>query len=69
MEKISLSASVRTVLGKKVKKLRKEGKIPANLFGKDIKSKALDVEEKEFRKIFKEVGETALVNVKVGSEA
>ena len=69
MEKVSLSARARTNLGKKVKKLRKEGKIPANLFGKDIKSKALDVEEKEFRKIFKEVGETALINVKVDSEA
>ncbi len=68
MEKVTLSADLRKVLGKKVKNLRKEGVVPANLFGKDIKSKALQVAEKDFRKVFKEAGETGLINVKAEKE-
>lgn len=68
MEKVTLSADTRKILGKKVKKLRKEGLIPANLFGKDMKSKALQVDEKDFRKVFRQAGETGLVNVKVDKE-
>jgi len=69
MEKINLSAEQRKILGKKVKSLRKEGKIPANIFGKDFKSKSLTVEEADFRKVFKEAGETGVINVKVGTDA
>lgn len=68
MEKVAISAEPRKVLGKKVKSLRKEGLLPGNLFGKDIKSKSLQVEEKEFRKVFKEAGETGVVEVKVDKE-
>ncbi len=68
MKKINLSTEQRKILGKKVKHLRKEGKVPANIFGKDIKSKSLTVEEADFRKVFKEAGETGVINVKVGSD-
>jgi large subunit ribosomal protein L25 len=63
MEKIKLNLEPRKVLGKKVKKLRSEGILPANLFGKDLKSIALQVPEKEFRKVFKEAGETGKMTV------
>jgi len=69
MDKVSVNTEERKVLGKKVKSLRKEGKIPANIFGKDFKSKSLQLEEADFRKVFKEVGETGVVDVKVGKEA
>lgn len=68
MKKINLSTEQRKVLGKKVKHLRKEGKVPANIFGKDFKSKSLTVEEVDFRNVFKEAGETGVINVKVGSD-
>ncbi len=58
----------RKTLGKKVKKLRREGILPANLFGKDLKSKALQIKEKDFRKLFKEAGETGVVEVKLSKE-
>ncbi len=60
-EKKVLNAEKRTVLGKKVKKLRKEGILPANVYGKDIKSTAVQVNYKDFEKVFKEAGETQLV--------
>ncbi len=68
MEKIALNASARKILGKKVKNLRKEGSIPANLFGKDIKSQALQVDDKDFRKVFRQAGETGIVEIKEDKE-
>ena len=58
----------RKTFGKKVKKLRAGGILPGNLFGKDIKSKALQIKEKDFRQLFKEAGETGVVEVKLKKE-
>lgn len=69
MDKATILAEPRKILGKKVKKLRREGTVPANIFGKDFKSKSLQVDGKEFRKVFKESGETGVISVKVGSDA
>lgn len=63
MDKITLKAKKRTLLGRKVKKLRKEGLIPANVYGKKVKSEAIEVEEKEFTEVFTKAGETAIVNL------
>ncbi|MDP2670916.1 MAG: 50S ribosomal protein L25 [bacterium] len=68
MDKIKLTVQERTDLGKKVKRLRASGIIPANLFGKEIKSEALQVDKKEFQKTFRQVGETGLVELAVGSK-
>lgn len=68
MDKVKLTAQERTELGKKVKKLRKTGIIPANLFGKDVKSASLQVDKKLFLKTFRTVGETGLVELEVGSK-
>lgn len=68
MERTSIKVEARKILGKKVKKLRSEGLVPANIFGKGIKSIAVSVDLKEFQKAFRESGETALLDVKLGSE-
>lgn len=68
MSKLSISVEPRKILGKKVKTLRSEGILPVNLFGKDIKSKTLQVQEKDFRPLFKTAGETGVVEVKLKSE-
>ena len=65
MKRESLKVEKRTVLGKKVKKLRKEGIIPANIYGADIKSQAVQVNQKDFDKVFKEAGETGLVDIQL----
>ena len=51
-----LNATKREVLGKKVKKLRKEGILPGNVYGKEQSSIALQVSMKEFTDLYKEVG-------------
>lgn len=63
MKKISLAVTPRKVVGKKVKKLRKEGVLPANIYGRDIKSESVQVEYKDFEKAYKEAGETGLVDL------
>lgn len=64
----ALNADARTVLGKKVKKLRKDGFLPANVYGKGLASKALQVKLSDFQTIFKQVGETGLVELKVDGQ-
>ena len=65
MDKKILNAEARTLKGRKVKKLREEGIIPANIYGKKIKSKAISIKLDEFKSIFKEVGETGLINLEI----
>jgi len=62
---IKLSAKFRKVVGQKVKALRKEGLLPAVLYGPGIENKPLQIELKEFEKTYKESGENTLINLEV----
>lgn len=66
MEKHTLTAGERKLLGRKVKNLRKEGSLPGNVYGRKIKSQAVVVSIKDFLKVFEEVGETGLVELVIG---
>src|SRR3989338_8682854 len=66
MDKIILNASERIILGKKVRKLRQDGILPGHVFGKGLETEHVSVEAKEFLKVFKEVGETGVINLKLG---
>lgn len=68
MQKITLKAEKREIVGKKVKKLRKEGKLPVGVYGKEIKSEALSVPLKEFMAIYSKVRETGLVELEYGGK-
>jgi large subunit ribosomal protein L25 len=63
MKHTKLSAEKRKVLGKKVKKLRRDGITPGNVYGKNIKSQAIQLDTKEFLSVYAEVGETGLVDL------
>lgn len=68
MDKLSLNAEERKVVGKKVKSLRKDGKLPGHVFGKGVESEAVTVLAKDFLKTFHLAGETGLLDLKIGSE-
>lgn len=68
MKRQKLVVEERKIFGKKLKKLRREGILPANIYGKDIKSAAVQLPYKEFEKIYKEAGETKLIDVQVNGE-
>lgn len=63
-----MKAEVRMVFGRKIKKLRREGVLPANIYGKKIKSKAVQVALADFKKVFAESGETGVVEVKTNGD-
>ena len=63
MKHPQLKAEDRTVLGKKVKKLRREGFLPGNVYGKGLNSHALQVKLSDFENVYKEAGETGLVDL------
>ncbi|MBM3283251.1 50S ribosomal protein L25 [Candidatus Gottesmanbacteria bacterium] len=68
MEKLQLKATKRTITGRKVKKLRKEGILPANIYGKKLASIPVQVLEKDFSGVFNKAGETGLVELIIESK-
>lgn len=68
MDKLSLHAEERIILGKKVKLLRKEGKIPAHVFGNTKEVEHVTVDLKEFGLIYAQAGETGVIELKIGAE-
>ncbi len=63
MEKIILKAKLRKQVGRKVKLLRKEGILPANIYGKKIKSESIQIDLKEFLDVYKKVGDTGILYI------
>jgi large subunit ribosomal protein L25 len=63
-----LTAKIRKGLGKKVKSLRQQGVLPAVLYGHKIKNLNLELDLKEFEKIYKEAGESSLITLNVEGE-
>ena len=64
---LTLKAKIREERGKKVKKLRKRGVLPAVLYGPKIKNLSLEMDLKEFENIYKEAGESSLISLEVDS--
>ena len=60
---MELTAQKREILGKRLKALRKQGFIPAEFYGREAENLHLSVLAKEFNKIFKEAGESAIIKL------
>lgn len=67
-EKPKLKVAKRKVEGRQVKSLRKQGILPANIFGKGLKSLAVQIALKDFMPVFESVGETGIVELNVEGE-
>ena len=65
---MDLSVKTRETFGKAVKVMRKEGLIPAELYGHGLKNMHLAVPAKEFGKLYKQAGANTVVNLAIGSE-
>lgn len=64
----SLEAQVRQILGRKVKKLRKEGLIPGSIYGKEFKSISVQMDAKNMVSLYRELGESGLFDLKVDKD-
>lgn len=63
MVRPSLKVESRKTTGRKVKTLRREGILPANLYGQAVKSQSLQVAQADFKKIFAKTGESGLIDL------
>ncbi len=63
--KIQLKAESRTVLGKKVKKLRQVGILPAVVYGHKAKSQNLSIVAKDFIAAYQKAGSSSLVELDI----
>jgi large subunit ribosomal protein L25 len=60
-----LVSELRTTIGHQVKKIRGEGNIPATVYGHNYKSQSLSINTDAFLAVYKEVGETGLVDLTI----
>jgi large subunit ribosomal protein L25 len=63
-----LKVSSRSVTGKKVKVLRRQGITPLHLYGHGVKSEALQCETVELRRLLAQTGRTALIGLHIDEE-
>lgn len=68
-ERITITARPRTVRGKKVRQLRREGRLPANIYGRGVESTAIDVDAREFLRTVRHNGIRVLYDLQVDGEA
>jgi large subunit ribosomal protein L25 len=68
MEAIELNAKQRTIVGKRVDQLRRNGLIPAVMYGAGVDSVSLELEEHETSQALIDVGGSTLIDLKVGNE-
>lgn len=65
---LSLAASVREETGRQLNQLRGQGKIPAVLYGHKIKPTNLTIDYLAFDKLYKQAGDSTLVDLAVNDE-
>ena len=67
-DKLKLKVNSRKLTGRKVKQLRAQGTLPANIYGKGVKSLSIQLPLKDFAAAFKQVGETGILELIVNKE-
>ncbi|MFH1508805.1 MAG: 50S ribosomal protein L25 [bacterium] len=63
MDIITLNIKTRELSTKEKKALRKTGRVPAIVYGKEAKNMPISVDAKEFNKVFKEAGESTILEL------
>lgn len=65
---ISLQATIRKEFGKKTKSIKINGLVPAVVYGPGVKNISVQVDEKEFKKVFAKAGESSLIELSAEGE-
>ena len=66
---IELNAQSRSVVGSKVKNLRKKGFLPCVIYGEGMKSQSITTSFTDFERVLRQAGESTLVTLKIEGEA
>jgi len=65
MEKVILESKTRDVFGRKTKKGREQGLIPAVVYGKGIENQPIWVTDLDFRRLIKKSGESTMISLSI----
>lgn len=65
MKAHTLIGKKRDLVGRKVKKLRVLGTVPATVYGKKLASFSVSVSAADFKKVYQEAGETGLIELSI----
>lgn len=68
MAQLTLEARQRNVLGKQVKRLRRAGIVPGNVYGHNIPSQAVEIPVKELQELVRQAGNSTIVELRVEGE-
>lgn len=68
MTKVNLSVNKRSIFGRRIASLRRQGILPGNIFGKKTESLAIQLPMDKFNSVFKQAGETSIVYLTVDDE-
>ena len=68
MADLQLSVDVRTVTGKKVKSLRRQGILPAHLYGRGTDSQSLQAPIQQIVELLKTAGRNAIIDLTINGE-
>lgn len=63
-----LKGEKRSIVGRKISVLRAQGLLPANVYGRGLASQSVQVNLSEFKKVYKEAGETGIIELDLGDE-
>ncbi len=69
MAPLTLEANMRTAVGRGAKAVRKQQLLPAVMYGRGVESRAISVPFSAFKKVYGEVGSSALIDVNVDGAA
>lgn len=68
MSTTNLTAELRTHTGHRVKALRKQGFVPATVYGKKVATVSISVAEEAFIQTYAKTGETGLIELVIGTD-
>ena len=68
-DRVQLKAEEREILGKKVRRLRRAGILPATVYGHRVQPTSVQVDAHEFRDVLRRAGTTQLIDLVVGAQA
>ncbi len=69
VDRVELTAHERTLLGSKVKQLRRQGWVPGVMYGRDFTPQSLQFKERALEKVLSQVSGSQLISIKVEGQA
>jgi large subunit ribosomal protein L25 len=67
-DKIELAAETRSAIGSGVKALRRSGKVPAVVYGRNVKTASIQLDGREVTNTLRRIGRNTLITLNIGND-